>query len=124
MRNQARNVPHNEPENDLTELQHFHQPTSGLNTCSAGHFRDNARIKLGQNNDVVLRNLRSKIKGNPFGENDLAFDYRYQHYHQNITKIKTKREVLTRRDYSEKETTSHYQMLLPTQHPEKLLRAF
>ena len=71
MRNQAQTETHNEPENHVTELQQFHKPTSVLNTCSEGHFRDKARIRLEQNNDVV-RNLRAKIEGNPFDENDLA----------------------------------------------------
>ena len=123
VRNQAQTETHNDPENNVTELQQFHKPTSGLNTCSEGHFRDNARIRLEQNNDIVLRNLRAKIEGNPFDENDLASDYRYQHYLQNITRIEIKQEVLTRRYYTDTGTTSHYQILLPTQLLEELLQA-
>ena len=70
VRNQAQTETHNDPENNVTEFQHFHKPTSGLNNCSEGHFRDNARFRLDQNNDNVLRNLRAKIEGNPFDEND------------------------------------------------------
>ena len=123
VRNQAQNETHNDPENNVTELQQFHKPTSGLNTCSVGHFRDNARIRLEQNNDIVLRNLRAKIEGNTFDENDLASDYRYQHYLQNITRIEIKQEVLTRKYYTDTGTTSHYQILLPTQLLEGLLQA-
>ena len=123
VRNQAQTETHNDPENKVTELQQFHKPTSGLNTCSEGHFRDNARIRLEQNNDIVLRNLRAKIEGNPFDENDLASDYRYQHYLQNITRSEIKQEVLTRKYYTETGTTSHYQILLPTQLLEELLQA-
>ena len=78
VRNQAQNETHKDPENNVTELQQFHKPTSGLNLASDGDFRDNARIRLEQNNDIVLRNLRAKQEGNPFKENDLASDYRYQ----------------------------------------------
>ena len=123
IRHQAQTETHNEPENNVTELQHFHKPTSGLNTCSEGYFRDNARIRLEQNNDIVLRNLRAKIEGNPFDENDLASDYRYHHYLQNITRIEIKQEVLTRKYYTDTGTTSHYQILLPTQLLEELLQA-
>ena len=91
VRNQAQTETHNDPENNVTELQQFHKPTSGLNTCSEGHFRDNARIRLKQNNDIVLRNIRAKIEGSPFDANDLASDYRYQHYLQNITRIEIKK---------------------------------
>ena len=44
VREQAQNETHNEPENDVNELQQFHKPTSGLISCSSGHFKDNARI--------------------------------------------------------------------------------
>ena len=74
VRNQAQNETHNEPENNVTEVQNFHKPTSGLNTCSEGHFKDYARIRLEQNNDIVLRNLRPKQEGNPFDGNNLASD--------------------------------------------------
>ena len=94
IRDQAQNETHNEPENNITELQQFHKPTSVLNTCSEGHFRDNAKIRLEQNNDIVLRNLRAKIEGHPCDEHELASDYRYHHYLQNIARIET--EVLYR----------------------------
>ena len=124
VRKQAQTETHNEPENNVTELQQFHKPTSGLNTCSEGHFRDNAQIRLEQKNDIVIRNLRAKIEGNPFDENDLASDYRYHHYLQNITRIDIKQEVLTRKNYTDTGTTSHYQIFLPTQLLEELLQDF
>ena len=34
VRNQAQTETHNDPENSVTDLQHFHKPTSGLNTWS------------------------------------------------------------------------------------------
>ena len=122
IRNQAQIETHNEPETDVSELQQFHKPTSGLVSISLGYFRDNARIRLQQNNDIVLRNLRAKLEGNPFDENELASDYRYQHYLQNIARIEIKQEVLTRK-YTDKGTTSHYQILLPIQLLEEFLQA-
>ena len=97
VRNQAQTETHNDPENEVAKLQQFHKPTSGLISISSGYFEDNTRIRLEQNNDVVRRNLRAKIEGNPFDENGLASDYRYQHYLQNITQIEIKQEVLTRK---------------------------
>ena len=123
VRTQAQTETHNEPENDISELQHFHKPTSGLISVSSGYFRDNARIRLEQNNDIVLRNLRAKIEGEPFDENDLASDYRYHHYLQNITRIEIKQEVLTRKYYTDTGTVSHYQILLPIQLVDEFLQA-
>ena len=59
IRNQAQNETHNQPENSVTELRNFHKPTSGLNTFSEEYFKDYASIRLEQNNDIVLRNLRA-----------------------------------------------------------------
>ena len=123
IRNQAQTETHNEPETDVSELQQFHKHTSGLISISSGYFKDNARIRLEQNNDIVLRNLRAKLEGNPFDENELASEYRYQHYLQNITRIEIKQEVLTRKYYTDTGTISHYQILLPIQLLEEFLQA-
>ena len=45
-------------------MQKFHKPTAGTIDYREGHFRDNAKIALEQNNDPVLRNLRAKIEFN------------------------------------------------------------
>ena len=92
-------------------------------SCSSGYFKDNARNRLEQNNDIVLRNLREKLEGNPFDENEFASDYRYQHYLQNITRIEIKQEVLTRKYYTDTGTISHYQILLAIQLLEEFLQA-
>ena len=101
IRNQAQIETHNEPENTVSELQQFHKPTSGLISCSSGYFKDIVGIRLEQNNDIVFRNLRQTLEGNPFDENELASDYRYQHYLQNTTRIEIKQEVLTRKYYTD-----------------------
>ena len=121
IRNQAQTATNNDPENAVSELQQFHKLLSGL--ISSGYYKDNARIRLEQNNDIVLRNLRAKIEGNFFGENELASDYRYQHYLQNITRIEIKHEVLTRKYYTDTGTISHYQILLPIQLLDEFLQA-
>ena len=58
IRSMARTETHNDPENDVSELQTFHKPTAGTINYREGHFKDNAKIRLEQNNDQVLRNLR------------------------------------------------------------------
>ena len=108
VRNQAQTETHSEPENEVSELQQFHKPTSGLTSVSSGHFINNARFRLERKNDIVLRNLRTKIEGKSFNENELASDYRYQHYLQNITRIEIKQEVLTRKYYTDTGTTKNY----------------
>ena len=73
-RREVQTETHNEPENDITELQQLHKPTSGRINIRDGHFKDNAKIRLEQNNDPVLRNLRHKILGEQYDENELTQD--------------------------------------------------
>ena len=58
IRNQAQTETHSEPENEIAELQNFHKPTAGTIDYREGHFRDNAKIRLEQNNDPVHRKNR------------------------------------------------------------------
>ena len=57
LRKTAKEETHNEPENEVSERQYFHKPTAGTVDYREGHFKDNAKIRLEQNNDPVLRNL-------------------------------------------------------------------
>ena len=68
----------------------FHRPTAGTINYRKGHFKDNAKIRLEQNNDEVLRNLRYKLEGEPYDETEFTQDYRYKHHLQNITRIEIK----------------------------------
>ena len=44
----------NEPENEVSELQKFHKTTAGTIDYREGHFKDNAKRRLAQNNDPVF----------------------------------------------------------------------
>ena len=74
IRNQPQIETHNEPENEITELQSVHKPTTGTIDNRKGHFRDIAKFRLEQNIDPVLRNLRAKIEGEPFDESAFTQD--------------------------------------------------
>ena len=63
LRRIAKEETHTEPENEVPELQNYHKPTAGTIDYREGHFKDNAKIRLEQNNDPVLRNLRAEIEG-------------------------------------------------------------
>ena len=119
----AQTETHNEPENEITELQNFHKPTAGTIDYREGHFRDNAKIRLEQNNDPVLRNVRAKIEGEPFDESAFTQDNRYQHNLQNIPRIETRQDILARKYYNDIGQISHYQILLPKQLLEEFLQA-
>ena len=118
LRKAAKTETHNDPENEVSELQNFHKPTAGTINYREGHFKDNAKIRLEQNNDPVLRNLRAK-----FDETEFTQDYRYKHYLQNVPRIEIRHDVLTRRYYTDTGMISHYQILLPKQLLDEFLHA-
>ena len=76
LRKTAKIETHNNPENEVSELQNFHKPTVGTIDYREGHFKDNAKSRSEQNNDPVLRNLRAKIEGEPYDETAFTQEYR------------------------------------------------
>ena len=123
IRNQTQTETHNEPENEITELLNFHKPNAGTIDYREGHFRDNAKIRLEQNNDQFLRNLRAKIEGQLFDESAFTQDNCYQHYLQNIPRIEIRQDILVQKYYNDIGQISHYQILLPKQLLEEFLQA-
>ena len=123
IRNQAQTETHNELENEIIELQNFHEPTAGTIEYREGQFRENAKIRLEQNNDPVLRNFRAKLEGEPFDESAFSEDARYQHYLQNIPRIGIRQDILVRKYYNDIGQISHYQILVPKQLLEEFLQA-
>ena len=113
LRRIAKEETHNEPEIEVSELQNFHKPTAGKIDYREGHFKDNAKIRLEQNKDPVLHNLRAKIGGVPYDETAFTQDHRHEHYLQNIPGIEIRQDFLTRRYYMDTCMISHYQILLP-----------
>ena len=123
IRNQTQTETHNETENEITELLNFHKPNAGTIDYREGHFRDNAKIRLEQNNDQFLRNLRAKTEGELFDESAFTQDNRYQHYLQNIPRIEIRQDILVQNYYNDIGQISHYQILLPKQLLEEFLQA-
>ena len=124
MREKAKTDSHNDPENNVTQLQKFHQPTAGTTIEKFRQFKDRAKIRIEQNNDVVLRNLRKRIeKQDDFEETEYKSDYRHKHYDQNSKRIEVQQEVLVRKYCDDTGKISHYQVLLPYQLRDEFLFA-
>ena len=104
---------HNDPENEVSELQNFHKSTAGTIDYREGHLKDNAKIRLEQNNDPFPQNVRYKIKGESYDETALIQDYRYKHYLQNIMRIEIRQDVLIGKYYNDTGMISQYQVILP-----------
>ena len=105
----------NELENEVTELQHFHKPTAVTVNYREGHFRDNAKIRLEQNNDPVLQTLRAEIEGEQFEETAFTGVNRYPHYLRNMLCLKIRQDISAQKYYNDTGQISHYQIILPKQ---------
>ena len=98
LQNQAQNETHNNLENNIPDLQQFHQPKSGLHQRST-------KIRLKQNNEIVIRKLRAKTKRPPLTEMTC-----YLIVDTNITSKTTLVSILNWRS-SHKNTTGHFAIL-------------
>ena len=107
----------------MWELKIFHEPTAGTVDYREGHFKDNAKIRLEQNNDPVLRNLRARIESESYDETEFTQDYRNKHYLQKLPRIEVQQDVLTRKYYNDTGMISHYQVVLSKQLLDEFLHA-
>ena len=84
-------------------------------SCSIHGVKANARIQVEQDVDLVLKNLRRKLLGQPYDEVLLTTDERFKHYKVNEDRIILKDGLLFRKDYGETSNMKYYQILIPKQ---------
>ena len=85
-------------------------------------IKASARIRVEQDADLVLKNLKLKILGQPHDDVLLLTDRRYKHYKANEDRIILKDGLLFRKHYGETGSVKHYQILTPKQLVNEVLR--
>ena len=85
-------------------------------------IKASARIRVEQDADLVLKNLKLKILGQPHDDVLLLTDRRYQHYKANEDRIILKDRLLFRKYYGETGSVKYYQILIPKQLVNEVLR--
>ena len=83
----------------------------------------NARIRVEQDADLVLKNLKLKILGQPHNDVLLTTDSRFKHYKANEDRIILKDGLLFRRYYGETGSVKYYQILTLKQLVNEVLRS-
>ena len=78
-------------------------------------IKASARIRVEQDADLILKNLKFKILGQPHDDVLLATDRRYKHYKANEDRIMLKDGLLFRKYYGESGSVKYYQILIPKQ---------
>ena len=74
-----------------------------------------ARIRVEQDVDLVLKNLKLRILGQPFDEVLILTDSRYKNYKANQDRITRKDGLLFRKYFGETGSVEYYQILIPKQ---------
>ena len=82
-----------------------------------------ARIRVEQDADLVLKNLKVKILGQPHDDVLLTTDRRFKHYKANEDRIILKDGLLFRKYYGETGSVKYYQILIPKQLVNEVLRS-
>ena len=89
---------------------------------SLHEIKANARIRVEQDADLVLKNLKPKILGQPHDDVLLTTDSRLKHYKANGDRIILKDGLLFRKYYGETCSVKYYQILIQKQLVKEVLR--
>ena len=90
---------------------------------SINGIKANARIRVEQDADLVLKNLKLKILGQPHDDVLLTTDRRFKHYKESEDRIILKDGLLFQKYYGETGNVKYYQILIPKQLVNEVLRS-
>ena len=86
-------------------------------------IKTNARIRVEQNIDLVLKNMKLKILSQPHDEVLMVTDSRYKNYKANEDSIILEDGLLIRKKFGEKRSVKYYQILNPKQSVKEVLQS-
>ena len=86
-------------------------------------IKANARIRVEQDIDRVLKNMKLNIPGQPYDEVLILTDSRYKNYKANEDRIILKDSLLFRTYFGETGSVKYYQILIPKQLFKEVLRS-
>ena len=103
-------------------IKEFTKIDGNTTSYSINGIKASARIRVEQDADLVFKNLKLKILGQPHDDVLLATDRRYKHYKANEDRIILKDGLLFRKYYGETGSVKYYQILTPKQLVNEVLR--
>ena len=96
-----------------TSVKEFTKIDGNTTSYSMNGIKATARIRVEQDVDLVLKNLKLKILGQPFDEVLIMTDSRYKNYKANEDRIILKDGLLYRKYFGETGSVKYYQILIP-----------
>ena len=103
-------------------IKEFTKIDGNTTSYSINGIKASARIRVKQDADIVLKNLKLKILGQPHDDVRLTTDRRFKHYEVNEDRIILKDGLLFRKYYRETGSVKYYQNLIPKQLVNEVLR--
>ena len=106
-----------------TSVTEFTKIDGNTTSYSMNGIKANAKIREEQDVDLVLKNMKLKILGQPYGEVLMITDSRYKNYTANEDRIILKDGLLFRKYFGETGRVKYYQILIPKQIVKEVLRS-
>ena len=106
-----------------TSVKEFTKIDGNTTSYSMNGIKANARIRVEQDVDLVLKNIKLKVLGQPYDEILMITDSRYKIYKANEDLIILKDGLLFRKKFGETGSVKYYQILIPKQLVKEVLRS-
>ena len=106
-----------------TCVKEFTKIDGNTTSYSKNGIKANARIQVEQDVDLVLKNMKLKILGQPYDEVLIRTDSRYKNYKANEDRIILKDGLLFRKYFGGTGSVKYYQILIPNQLVSEVLRS-
>ena len=98
-----------------TSVKEFTKIAGNTTSSSLNGIKANARIRLEQDADLVLKNMKLTILGQPHDEVLIVTDSRYKNHKANEESLILKNGLLFRKYFGETGSVKYYQILNPKQ---------
>ena len=98
-----------------TSVKEFTKIDGNTTSYSMNGIKTNAQIRVEQDVDIVLKNTKLRILGQPYDEVLMITDSRYKNYKANEDRIILKDGLLFRNYFGETGSVKYYQSLIPKQ---------
>ena len=106
-----------------TSVKEFTKVDGNTTSYSMNGIKANAGIRVEQDVDLVLKNMKLKILGQPYDELLMITDSRYKNYKENEDRVILKDGLLFRKYFGETGSVKYYQILIPKQLVKEVLRS-
>ena len=106
-----------------SSVKEFTNIDGSTTSYSINWIKANPRVRVEQNADHVLKNMKLRIVGQPYDEVLIMTDSRYKNYKANEDRIFLKDDLLFRKFFGERGSVKYYQILIPKQLVNEVLRS-